>query len=304
VRAGAGKMPTFSYQRIVSTFVLVAFDRSPMLRPNFSATSLDALATTASMGADSASIRPSNGNGTVDDCCRTNSCAAETPPARVADRAPRQVTDDCCSAKEHEIAALRDGMERVLQIVLAINAAMFVAEFTAGVVAHSSALMADSVDMLGDALVYGMSLYALRKSDRWRAGAALAKGGIIAAFGIGVFAEVVTTILSGISPLAGIMVAFGLIALAANVACLGLLYRYRRHDVNMSSTFECSRNDVIANVGVLAAAGGVYATGVAWPDITVGSIIAVLFFRSAVRVLRQAWPQFRSGVLTAPGAAE
>jgi Co/Zn/Cd efflux system component len=240
----------------------------------------------------------------MDDCCRTNSCAANARPAPISAPSARHLDDDCCSAKEHEITAVRDGMKRVLQIVLAINAAMFIVEFTAGVIADSSALVADSVDMLGDALVYAMSLYALNKSDRWRAGAALAKGGIIAAFGIGVFAQVATMILYGVTPLAGIMVTFGLIALTANLTCLGLLYRYRQQDVNMSSTFECSRNDVIANVGVLVAAGGVYLTGAAWPDIAAGSIIAVLFFRSAVRVLRQAWPQFRSGVLTAPSVAE
>lgn len=90
------------------------------------------------------------------------------------------MADDCCSAKERELAALRGGMKRVL----AINVAMFLAEFAAGVVARSTALMADSVDMLGDALVYGLSLYALNKSDRWRARAAVAKGGIIAMFGV------------------------------------------------------------------------------------------------------------------------
>jgi Co/Zn/Cd efflux system component len=238
----------------------------------------------------------------MDHCCRLNSPA--NAAARVSAPAPHVTGDDCCSGKEHEIAEAFDGMKRVLQIVLAINASMFIAEFAAGMIAHSSALMADSVDMLGDALVYAMSLYALGKSDRWRAGAALVKGGIIFAFGVGIFAEVVTTILYGAIPLAGTIVTFGLIALAANLTCLWLLYRYRRHDVNMSSTFECSRNDVIANLGVLAAGGGVYLARATWPDDLVGAVIAVLFFRSAVRVVRRAWPQFRSGVLTLPGAAE
>jgi Co/Zn/Cd efflux system component len=243
----------------------------------------------------------------MDDCCSTHSCGSKAPPG--SDREPaapraHHIGDDCCSAKEDEIAAMRGGMKRVLQIVLAVNAAMFLAEFTAGVLAHSSALMADSVDMLGDALVYVLSLYALHRSDRWRAGAALVKGGVIAAFGVGVFAEVAAKILYGVTPMAGIMFAFGGIALAANLSCLALLYRYRAQDVNMSSTFECSRNDVIANVGVLLAAGGVYAFASPWPDILVGLVIAVIFFRSAIGVLRQAWPQFRSGVLTVPEAAE
>jgi len=204
--------------------------------------------------------------------------------------------DDCCSAKEQEIAALSAhlGVKRVLQVVLAINLVMFVAEFTAGLLSNSTALMADSVDMLGDALVYILSLYALQRSLRWRAGAAVAKGGIIAAFGIWVMIEAASKLVNGVTPAAGTMVLLGLIALVANLTCLALLYRFRHRDVNLSSTFECSRNDVIANTGVLLAAGGVYATGAAWPDILVGAVIAVLFFRSAIRVLRQAWPQFRS----------
>lgn len=204
--------------------------------------------------------------------------------------------DDCCSAKEQEIAALgaHADIKRVLQIVLVINFVMFVAEFTAGVLARSTALMADSVDMLGDALVYVLSLYALGRGLRWRAGAALVKGGVIAAFGIWVFIEVGLKLINGVTPTAQTMGIFGLIALGANLTCLALLYRYRHRDVNMSSTFECSRNDVIANTGVLVAAGGVYAFNAGWPDIVVGAIIAVLFFRSAIRVIRQAWPQFRA----------
>ena len=204
--------------------------------------------------------------------------------------------DECCAAKEREIAALgaHADVKRVLQIVLAINLAMFIAEFSAGLLARSTALMADSIDMLGDALVYVLSLYALNRSLRWRAGAALVKGGIIAAFGVWVFGEVMLKLISGTVPTAQTMGIFGLIALAANLTCLALLYRHRNRDVNLSSTFECSRNDVMANTGVLVAAAGVYAFDAGWPDIAVGSIIALLFFRSAIRVLRQAWPQFRS----------
>lgn len=206
--------------------------------------------------------------------------------------------DECCSGKARELSAVREAMRRVLTIVLVINAAMFLAEFGAGLVARSTALMADSVDMLGDALVYALSLYALGKSDRWRAGAAVAKGVVIAAFGIWVVGEVVVKLMYGVVPAAGIMLTFGAVALAANLTCLGLLYRYRTQDVNMSSTFECSRNDVIANVGVLLAAGGVHVFSSPWPDVLVGGLIAIIFLRSAVRVLREAWPQFRAGVLT------
>lgn len=231
-----------------------------------------------------------------DQTCR----AAPAPPCSAlqhssADPDAARETNDCCSSKEQEIAALgKLGLKRVLQVVLAINLVMFAAEFTAGVLARSTALMADSVDMLGDALVYVLSLYALHRGLRWRAGAAMAKGGIIAAFGIWVLIEAALKLVTGVTPVAGTMLLFGTIALLANLTCLLLLYRYRHRDVNMSSTFECSRNDVIANSGVLFAAGGVQATGAAWPDILVGAVIALLFFRSAIRVLREAWPQFRS----------
>lgn len=229
----------------------------------------------------------------ADPCCGSNTCGSGAAPV-IAARAAGPV-DDCCAGKEHELAALSQiaGVKRVLQIVLAINLVMFLVEFGAGVVANSTALMADSVDMLGDALVYGLSLYALGRSLRWRAGAAVLKGGVIALFGIGVAVEVVLKTLHGVTPTAPLMAAFGAIALAANLTCLMLLYRYRDRDVNMSSTFECSRNDVIANTGVLAAAGGVFLFASGWPDILVGGAIALLFFRSAIKVLREAWPQFR-----------
>jgi len=151
--------------------------------------------------------------------------------------------------------------------------------------------MAESVDMLGDALVYALSLYALDRSVRWRAGAAVTKGLIIFAFGIGILIQAISTVLAGSVPLAPLMAWFGALALAANLACLRLLWPVRSDDVNMRSTFECSRNDVIANVGVLLAALAVAFTDRSWPDITVGLIVAALFLRSAFSALRQAWPQ-------------
>jgi cation diffusion facilitator family transporter len=207
--------------------------------------------------------------------------------------------DDCCSAKSCEIDLLRETQARVLKVVLAINAFMFVAQFTAGVIASSTALMADSVDMFGDATVYAMSLYALSRGPRWRAGAALAKGGIILAFGAWIVFEAVQKLRYGVSPTASLMGIFGFLALAANLTCLMLLWRFRRQDINMRSTFECSRNDVIANLGVLVAAAGVWATGAGWPDIAVGLIVAALFVRSAVGILREAYPQFRRTALPA-----
>ncbi|MBB5279097.1 cation diffusion facilitator family transporter [Pacificimonas flava] len=199
---------------------------------------------------------------------------------------------DCCSAKsgELEILAQNARQRRVLIIVLVLNAAMFLAEFGAGLAADSTALMADSVDMLGDALVYGLSLYAMARSARWKAGAAVAKGSFILIFGGLIILEAISKVSSGATPTGSLMLMFGGLALAVNLACFGLLWRYRSQDVNMSSSFECSRNDLIANGGVLLAGGAVMITALPWPDLVIGLLIAAVFLRSAWRVLAEAWP--------------
>ena len=201
----------------------------------------------------------------------------------------------CCHEKGHELEriALHKDIRRVLVVVMLLNLMMFVLEFGAGIIADSAALMADSVDMLGDGLVYGISLYALERSLKWRAGMALAKAGFILTLGLGVIVEIATKMLWGGAPASGLMLVFGTMALVANVSSVALLWPYRRHDVNLSSTFECSRNDVLANVGVLAAAMLVAATASPWPDIAIAAVIAFLFLRSALRVTREALPQYR-----------
>jgi len=204
--------------------------------------------------------------------------------------------DDCCSQKGQELGrlAVRRDQRRVLIVVLALNASMFAVEFGAGLAAGSAALLADSVDMLSDALVYGLSLYALDRGPRWRAGAALVKGGLILVFGLAVLLQIGVKVATGAPPASPLMFTFGSIALAVNLACLGLLWPFRRLDVNMSSTFECSRNDVVANVGVLVAAAGVALTASPWPDICVAAVIAAVFLRSAAKVFGEAWPEFRA----------
>jgi cation diffusion facilitator family transporter len=200
------------------------------------------------------------------------------------------MSDSCCSSKGEEIARLarQADQRRVLLVVLVINAMMFVVEFGAGVVAGSSALMADASDMLGDALVYGVSLYALARSDRWKAGAALLKGALILLLAGGIAVNIVAKLSSGVPPSSTLMLAFGGLALIANLACLSLLWRFRGQDVNMSSTFECSRNDVISNLGVLAAAAAVAVLDSPWPDILIGAVMVLLFLRSSFRVVSHA----------------
>ncbi len=190
---------------------------------------------------------------------------------------------DCC-----DVRPVPDRRRQVLRVVLAINAIMFLVELTAGLLAHSTALLADSADMLGDAIVYGFSLYVIGRGPAWQARAALLKGGIMAVFGAGILLEVGTKLSRGVTPSANLMSGVGLLALAANAAVLAFLWRHRADDVNMRSVWLCSRNDVIANVGVLLAALGVALTGSAWPDIAIGLAIAALFVSSAADVIRAA----------------
>jgi cation diffusion facilitator family transporter len=202
------------------------------------------------------------------------------------------MADHCCSAKGKELERLASQAEqiRTLKAVLTINAAMFALEFGAGVIAGSTALMADAVDMLGDALVYGVSIYAVARSDRWKGSAALAKGLFILAFGVGILVDVAGKLNDSTPPSSTLMLIFGVLALVTNLTCLRLLWRFRTHDVNMASTFACSRNDVISNVGVLAAACAVAVLDSAWPDIVIGTVIAALFLQSALHVIRNALP--------------
>ena len=206
------------------------------------------------------------------------------------------MADHCCASKGQELEKLAKQADQrhVLVAVLVINAVMFVLEFGAGIVAGSTALMADATDMLGDALVYGVSIYAITRSDRWKAGAAMFKGVFILALGVGIVLNVIAKVQSGIPPSSTLMLVFGGLALVANLACLRLLWRFRSHDVNMASTFECSRNDVVSNVGVLVASGAVALLNSPWPDIIIGSAMAVLFLRSSLRVMAEAAPQLRA----------
>jgi len=199
----------------------------------------------------------------------------------------------CCQDKACAVVALRERQGRTLRIVLAINVMLFLVELSAGIVASSTSLMADSLDSLGDALVYAFSLYVLFRSERWRAGAALLKGLIMFGFGLAIAGALVGRALTPIVPVAEMIGGFGLFALACNLTCLILLTRHRSDDINMKSVWLCSRNDIIANGGVLLAAGGVAMTGSMWPDYTVGAVIATIFLRSAFDVVSQAVRELR-----------
>jgi cation diffusion facilitator family transporter len=201
--------------------------------------------------------------------------------------------DACCETKSVELGKLRNKHKNVLIAVLIINAALFVIEAVAGLLANSTALLADSLDMLGDSLVYGFSLYVLRRSAEWKAKAALLKGAIMGVFGAGVLLEAIYKTVSGIMPSAETMGIIGGLVLLGNGICFLLLLRHRADDLNMRFTWLCSRNDIIANLSVLAAAIGVKVFDANWPDILVGAAIAALFLRSAFSVLRESLFELR-----------
>lgn len=201
---------------------------------------------------------------------------------------------DCCNDKACEIEALRSRQSSTLKIVLGINAVMFVVELTVGLLASSVSLVADSLDMLGDALVYGFSLHVVARGARMKAISALFKGSIMAAFGLFVLGQAIYKIIVPQVPAFEAIGAIGSLALIANSLCLVLLWRHRADDINMNSVWLCSRNDIIANVSVLFAGFGVWFTGSGWPDVLVGLALAVLFLRSALFVLRGATTELRA----------
>lgn len=194
----------------------------------------------------------------------------------------------CCDADDDALVALRDRQRTVLWTVLGINAVLFVVEFGVGWWARSTALLADSLDMLGDAFVYAFSLWVLQRGMRWRARAALSKGVVQLVFGLVVLGQAAWRAVDGTPPVADAMALMGLVALAGNTWAFALLWRHRSDDINMTSTWLCSRNDLIANVSVLAAAVAVWQFDSVWPDVVVGVAISVLFLRTARDVIRDA----------------
>lgn len=203
------------------------------------------------------------------------------------------MSSGCCDAETVDQLALA-GRRKTLYAVLWINVLMFAAELTAGIWADSKALIADSADNLGDSVVYAMSLFVVTRSLRWRASAAFVKGLIQLAFGIGIVVSIIVSLLGEPQPVGAVMMVVAGIALIGNLTCLGLLTKHRGDDVNMRSVWLCSRNDVIGNVGVIAAGALVMMLDSYWPDIVVAGIVAAVFLYTAYDVLRDsigAWRQ-------------
>ncbi len=191
-----------------------------------------------------------------------------------------------------------DGMDaaykKILWIVIAINAGMFLVEFFSGYLAKSQGLKADALDFLGDSLTYGMSLAVIGMSLKVRSTAALLKGFSLLLMGLWVLGSTAYNSLYLSLPAAHIMGVVSIMALAANLTSVLLLMRYKDGDANVRSVWQCSRNDAIGNVAIMIAALGVWGTATRWPDLVVAAILASLFLRSAYLILKQGWQEYQN----------
>lgn len=198
----------------------------------------------------------------------------------------------CCS-HEPKFDGVSKGFKRALWAVITINGTMFFVEMAAGAMAGSQALKADALDFLGDTVTYAISLIVIGMSLKVRATAALVKGASLAAMGLWVFGMTAYQVLILGVPSASIMGGIGLLALAANLSSVLILMRFKDGDANVRSVWLCSRNDAIGNIAVMLAAGGVYLTGTAWPDLIVAGLMAGLFLWSALQIIKQAMNERR-----------
>lgn len=199
----------------------------------------------------------------------------------------------CCQGG-CELNAQHARQRSTLRWVLAINAVMFIVIVVAALYADSTALLADSLDNLGDAITYALSLYAIALGTPAKARVALFKGLLILAAALVVASQLVWKLLHPALPVFELMGGFSLLGLAANGLCFWLLWQHRHEDINMSSVWECSRNDIASNLAVFVAAFGVWAAGSGWPDLLVAAALVVLLLRSAWRVISAARLELRS----------
>lgn len=201
---------------------------------------------------------------------------------------------ECCGCgKTIDVRALQARQRRVLQIVLVINLATFVMMVAASIYSHSSSLLSGALDNLGDALTYALSLAVIAASPLAKARVAFFKGLLILAAAAAVALQIGWRLSHPALPLFEGMGVAGLLNLAMNALCLYLLTPFKSGDINLSSAWECARNDIYEGGAVLAAALLVWLFGSGWPDLLIAVALLFLFLRSALRVLRGAWKELR-----------
>jgi Co/Zn/Cd efflux system component len=198
-----------------------------------------------------------------------------------------------CCENNCAVESLRTRQKGTLVKVLWVNAVMFLVIAGAALYGKSTALLSDSLDNLGDAVTYGLSLYVVAQNAGAKARVALFKGLLILLGALVVVGQVASKLFNPIVPSFEVMGAFSLAGLAANGFCLWLLWQHRSEDINMSSVFECSRNDIASNLSVFLAAGGVWLLQSGWPDVVVATLLAALLLKSAFRVISGAVKELR-----------
>ncbi len=198
------------------------------------------------------------------------------------------MADDCGCTGNTDRAENDPGYRRALWLVVALNLGFGVIEVVGGLVAGSQALLADSLDFLGDGTITLLGLLALGWAATARAKIAYAQGLFLLTLGIGVIGVAIWRAMTATAPEAELMGGIGLAALAVNVTAALILSRYREGDANVRAVWLFSRNDALANVAVIVAAGLVAWTDRAWPDLAVAAVIAALFLHSAFEILRSA----------------
>lgn len=199
------------------------------------------------------------------------------------------MSEHCCQADKVDLTKEQNrSLTKVFWVVLVINFAMFLTEVTGGYLAHSNALLADSLDMLADAFVYGLSLYVLTRGHQAKVTASLVKGILMAMLGLFVVGEAIYKIFNPVVPIAETITIIGVIAVVANATCLLLLMKYKNTDLNVKSAWICTRNDVFANISVIIAGLLVAYFGSMWPDIIIGLGIAVIVLQSSFGIIKEA----------------
>ncbi len=204
--------------------------------------------------------------------------------------------DRCCQGSV-DISVLQVRQRRILASVLVINAATFFMMIVAATMSGSSSLLSGALDNLGDALTYALSFAVVGSANTVKAKVALFKGFLITGAAGAVAIQIGWRLFHMETPIFETMSLAATINLAANAVCLALLHRYRHSDVNMSSVWECSRNDVFEGFAVIAAALCVWAFNSGWPDLLIAFALLILFLRSASRVLLRAWRDLQPAVL-------
>ena len=204
---------------------------------------------------------------------------------------------DCCENKSCALEAMRVKQSKTLKIVLVINIILFCLTAFYGWTAKSTGLMSESIDDFGDAVTYALSLYVIYKRNLMKAKVAFIKGCLILLGALFVLSQVILHIIDNTIPIFETMGTVAFVALLLNLTCFFLLTKYRDQDINMSSVWECSRNDIMNNVSIIVASLLVWLTNLGWADIAVGLVLSMLLLKSSYKVLKSSYSEIRNSTL-------